>query len=128
MTDTRNSLEYLICGLITGFVGIVLFAVQVYPDWKKVLLAIGVASMIASSALAAGVFVGFLFGLPRTLQPGFFLNSSEDKQSKSNHGYRVNANLEEISDWLTKILVGIGLTQIPGILTAFENYSNYVRV
>lgn len=26
--------------------------------------------------------------------------------------YRVNTNLEQISDWLTKILVGVGLTQI----------------
>jgi hypothetical protein len=39
--------------------------------------------------------------------------------------YRVNTNLEQISDWLTKILVGVSLTQIAEIrdglvsLTAF---------
>ena len=39
--------------------------------------------------------------------------------------YRANTNLEQISDWLTKILVGVGLTQLPEIksglirLTAF---------
>ena len=33
--------------------------------------------------------------------------------------YRANTNLEQISDWLTKILVGVGLTQlakVPGAL------------
>ena len=40
--------------------------------------------------------------------------------------YQVNTNLEEISDWLTKIMVGIGLTQIPGIINALKKYSNYV--
>jgi hypothetical protein len=30
-----------------------------------------------------------------------------------------NTNLEQISDWLTKIIVGIGLTQLPAIVKFF---------
>jgi hypothetical protein len=38
-----------------------------------------------------------------------------ESEQGSRSGYRVNTNLEQISDWLTKILVGVGLTQIPRI-------------
>lgn len=78
---------------------------------------LGVASMVAAASMLAGAFFGFLFGVPRTLQrggedePGS--NKTVDLNSKPS--YKPNTNLEQISDWLTKILVGAGLTQIGGI-------------
>jgi len=47
--------------------------------------------------------------VPRSLQ--------EVPSANGQPGYSGNTNLEQISDWLTKILVGVGLTQlreIPG--------------
>jgi len=32
-----------------------------------------------------------------------------------------NTNLEQISDWLTKIIVGVGLTQFPQIIRGFQS-------
>lgn len=67
-------------------------------------------SILCSSAfMAVGWGVGFLFGVPRT--------SATDTST--------NTNLEQISDWLTKVLVGVGLTQLAklpiklGLLSSF---------
>jgi hypothetical protein len=61
-----------------------------------------------------GSAFGFLFGIPKILQ--------SDKQTDQSAGvphsdYRqqVNTNLTEISDWLTKIIVGLGLIQLSKI-------------
>ena len=61
------------------------------------------AALNAGWALAAGALTGFLFGIPRTLQRD---------EAPSGKTQAVNTNLEQISDWLTKILVGVGLTQL----------------
>jgi hypothetical protein len=70
-----------------------------------------VALLIAGAGLAIGGALGFLFAIPRGLR---------GQDAAANTGgaparlvdYRANTNLEEISDWLTKILVGVGLTQL----------------
>lgn len=54
--------------------------------------------------------LGFLFGVPRTIQ------AEIDDREVSNR-IEANTNLEQISDWLTKILVGVGLTQLNSILS-----------
>jgi predicted PurR-regulated permease PerM len=61
--------------------------------------AVGFAA--GAAALISGVFVGFLFGLPQTLA-----------QSKPTGLLRTNTSLDQITDWLTKILVGLGLVQL----------------
>ena len=38
----------------------------------------------------------------------------------------MNTNLEEISDWLTKILVGLGLSQISQVPSALNSLSSYL--
>jgi tetratricopeptide (TPR) repeat protein len=67
----------------------------------------GYAALLGVAALAVGGLLGFLFGIPRTIQ-------SEDKPTDEFRQI-VNTNLEQISDWLTKILVGVGLTQLNNI-------------
>jgi MFS family permease len=58
---------------------------------------------------SVGFVVGFLFGIPRVLQ-----SEGNRKTAAEGGGYeqRVNTNLEQISDWLTKIIVGLGLVQL----------------
>lgn len=66
--------------------------------------------LISAAAASPGILLGFLFGIPRSLQEG---NAKPgDTQNGEASSLRVNTNLEQISDWLTKILVGVGLTQI----------------
>jgi hypothetical protein len=49
-----------------------------------------------------------------------------DSTSPARVDYRVNTNLEQISDWLTKILVGVGLTQIAGIRHGLSSLTAFV--
>lgn len=41
-------------------------------------------------------------------------------------GYAANTNLEQVSDWLTKLLLGAGLTQIARVPTAFSSLGTYL--
>ena len=68
--------------------------------------------LLSGAALLVGGALGFLFGIPRTLQPDE--PGAEDTETGTVN-YRANTNLEQISDWLTKMLVGVGLTQLPAI-------------
>jgi hypothetical protein len=64
--------------------------------------------LIGGAAFACGGFGGFIFGIPSMVQ-----NEETQKQLR----LKYNDNLIQISDWLTKIIVGVGLiqlTKIPG--------------
>ncbi len=72
-----------------------------------------VTMMLAAAAVAVGGLLGFLFGIPRSVQEPRPLASSQTPETTDERGvYGVNTNLEQISDWLTKILVGVGLIQL----------------
>ncbi len=63
-------------------------------------------SLTGFGAFAVGAIVGFLFGIPR---------ASTTNSNPGNAGgpaFITNSNLVEISDWLTKILVGLGLVEL----------------
>jgi len=73
----------------------------------------------ALATLASGALIGFLFGIPRVLQETNAPQLSEPAKADSNqtltkpvYRMQVNTNLEQISDWLTKIIVGFGLIQL----------------
>ena len=97
---------------IVGASGLVLYlfflwvATRWAPDYWTV-------SVLWSSAfMALGWAVGFLFGVPRVATTGA--------------STRVNTNLEQISDWLTKIIIGVGLTQIQQLPRALRALAGYV--
>jgi len=86
--------------------------------------------LLAAASVFVGNLVGFLFGLPRTK----FKSATEiDLSNSSNAGAQqrteivANTNLEEISDWLTKILVGVGLTQIHSIRLHVLSLIEFIR-
>ena len=71
------------------------------------------AALWAMMCIAAGAFIGFLFGVPKvnpTVIDGADLLP--------------NTNIETVSDWLTKIIVGVGLInfkEIGGFLSSTSN-------
>lgn len=73
--------------------------------------ALGLLTSLAS--LVAGALIGFLFGIPRRIE-----GTAEPKP-----GYAVNTNLEQVSDWLTKAILGIGLVELGNLVTGFGNLS-----
>jgi len=70
----------------------------------------GTAMVFAGAAALVGGVVGFLFGIP--------LTSKQRAAGADGSQYETNTNLEQVSDWLTKIIVGVGLVQLGRALPA----------
>jgi hypothetical protein len=68
--------------------------------------------MFAAAALISGSLFGFLFGVPRELASPTVVRAADGTIQSSN---APNTNLEQVSDWLTKILLGATLTQLGNI-------------
>jgi hypothetical protein len=107
--------------------------------WILLTILAGLAAVIANSsiviwgfaALACGGLLGFLFGIPRVEQgplssPGTVADPEEDPASPIAYRQTVNTNLTEISDWLTKIIVGVSLVQMTHIPPAFESLVEFL--
>jgi hypothetical protein len=107
-------LAYLLLSAVGASLAIVVFA---WGDWATLALAV----LIAGGAWVAGGLLGFLFGIPRSLaeQP----RGGADEAGAS---YGANTNLEQISDWLTKILVGVGLVQFTAFAAKFGDLVNFL--
>jgi len=91
-------------------------------DWAGALTTIGSGLFLAGAATLVGSILGFLFGVPKN-------NNAKDegKETSASHQqfYQPNTNLEQISDWLTKIIVGIGLIEISKIISFFKFIGDY---
>ena len=103
--------------IIAATACIAIYAASLWSD-KTLYVSALLFSLLLASTISGGL-LGFIFGIPRFLRQGdTSARTSTDGQgslqSKSDNAYRSfagNTNLEEISDWLTKIIVGIGLVQ-----------------
>lgn len=64
----------------------------------------GLASLWAMGCIAAGALIGFLFGVPRA-----------NPAARVSGQFLPNTNVEAVSDWLTKIVVGVSLVNLRSI-------------
>lgn len=76
----------------------------------------------ALSLFIVGASIGFLFGLPRINKNTVINNGSTETITNAN--YNENTNLEEVSDWLTKIIVGLTMVKINTILSWIDSGAN----
>ena len=80
------------------------------------LSALNCAMLWAAAWFLAGFLAGFLFGVPKVVGDGAqgapASGTNQALQSTSSFAQRPNTNLEQISDWLTKIIVGLGLVEL----------------
>jgi len=112
---TTQSLEDIAIFCIRGALfgaSFIFFYVLGANSLYKGISTFGIIGAVSGASFVLGFLIGFLFGVPRTVE-------SNDPTLTKNSQTRVhaNTNLEQISDWLTKILVGVGLTQIMPILS-----------
>ena len=76
---------------------------RVHHPWSHWSYAsIGLLTSLA--ALVTGYLAGFLFGIPRVVSSGALRHATNE--------YTPSSNLAEVSDWLTKLLLGAGLVQL----------------
>ena len=77
--------------------------------------------------------MGVVFGLPRlrtseSNSPSSARGSAEIEDKLQRASLRDNTNLEDVSDWLTKIIIGIGIAQFNKVLTLFWLIAHRVAV
>src|ERR1700730_9963676 len=123
--EVKTASQYIFSiGCLVGIVGIVLYGIS--NSQSGIWTIFGNSLLIAGGTFFIGVLLGFLFGIPRTLQ-GDQPQISDKDNHQNNISYKVNTNLEQISDWLTKILVGVGLTQINKLPRLIDNLSKTLK-
>ncbi len=84
------------------------------------------ALVVASACALSGALLGFLFAVPKRKREGQTAAAAAvpanggrgDGSDRDSVHYESNTSLEEISDWLTKIIVGVGLVQAQEIAAA----------
>jgi hypothetical protein len=106
-----------------GCVAVLAFVSQA-TTWAEYARTVAGLLMVAGCAWSIGALVGFLFGIPRTLSLPADGPEGAARGPDVVH-YRVNTNLEQISDWLTKILVGVGLAELHQLPDALRGAADY---
>ena len=109
------------------------------PDarWNNFLGVLSNSVLVGAAFSSIGALLGFIFGIPRAprsapstpasptpsaASPG---SSNATMPPQDDRRFTPNTNLEDISDWLTKVLVGAGLAQLavlPGELKRLADF------
>ena len=105
----------LLFGIFVGLFLLLLFSWYSPPSRGHVL---AVVLISAGAAMAMGLLVGFIFGIPRAVQ-------ADNSPGAKGPAFKANTNLEQISDWLTKIIVGVGLVQLATIPRKLQGLAAY---
>jgi hypothetical protein len=95
---------------VVAVVAMALYASQ-FKESTEAQTVWGTALITAGASAFSGGFLGFLFAVPK------LADAAGGASKLASPEYRANTNLEQISDWITKILVGLGLVdfkEIPG--------------
>jgi len=102
---------------VFGILIILIYSIQLPSGVRWSAFCVGV--VIGSAAFLIGGLVGFLFGIPRTVR--------SSTPSKGMTQYQGNTNLEQVSDWLTKIIVGVSLVEIGRIIPALAKLAEILK-
>ncbi|HUD75784.1 MAG TPA: hypothetical protein VMQ76_11990 [Terracidiphilus sp.] len=105
-----------------------------FREPTQLLRILGMGMLLAGAALLSGFLLGFIFAIPRlgeqkakaaTAQP----NDSPTAEFVSQpNPIQFNDNLVQISDWLTKIIVGVGLVELHSIPRRLGTLSYYLAL
>ncbi|KQN74688.1 hypothetical protein ASE90_11185 [Sphingomonas sp. Leaf67] len=103
--DDLRFWEYM--AFIAYLIGLIAIGIFAWGnDSENSLRIFGVLWLVGTAAWLAGTVLGFLFGVPR-VRAG---ETTTDVAASTS--VVPNTNLEQISDWLTKIIVGATLVQL----------------
>jgi hypothetical protein len=122
--------------ILGGLLALLVYASHWGPTSLMVRV-LGASLLLAGASLLVGALAGFLFGIPR-----YRTSESAAAAAPPQNGaptapaspaaprrrrYESNTNLEQISDWLTKIIVGVTLTKLSSIGPRFVAMVELVR-
>jgi hypothetical protein len=118
-TAYNRAIRRLRSGLAIGYFALLVNAIR-YDRWQcgTVARALGYGTLVAGAALISGVLLGLLFGFRPTSQ-----SSTAQSSGVLRHPY---TNLEEIADWLTKIILGAGLVELTNLVRSLPKFAEYM--
>src|SRR5262245_15675629 len=132
----RNVLGAFWATQLGGLFAVLLFSFSAPATWAAGFKLFAIGMLVTGAAAIVGALFGFLFGLPRSIddiepldadavKPGAGAEASVEQAaapakaaeaSAFRRSARSNNNLLEISDWLTKVIVGAGLVGLKDIM------------
>jgi hypothetical protein len=120
--QSERTMRLLAVVMGAGLLGILVNAAQFWNQGQFASVT-GLSIVMAGASAVGGGLLGFLFAIPRALPAKREVAPTSEAQPNTGDTpqYEVNTNLEEISDWLTKILVGVGLTELRNVPEAMES-------
>jgi outer membrane murein-binding lipoprotein Lpp len=127
MTESNRAFLLLVVVMAVSLLGVILYAIQA-STLGDAAARVGVGVITAAASMMVGGMLGFLFGIPRTFQgdePSKYATETSERTDPK-IDYKANTNLEQISDWLTKILVGVGLTQLTTLPEKLQQVASFV--
>jgi uncharacterized membrane protein YciS (DUF1049 family) len=91
---------------VPGLLAIAVYAID-RSSWSVAALAV----IVGAASFAVGALLGFLFGVP-------VYTARQASADPSRPTYQPNTNLTQVSDWLTKIIIGVSLVQFGQLTSA----------
>jgi hypothetical protein len=113
-----------------GLLACCLYAAQ-FGTFSAFAQVLSLGVLLAGSAALASTLLGFLFGVPRALSASADSRAPEGSRAESSPNgaateRAASTNLEQISDWLSKILVGVALTRLHELPAALRTFSAWL--
>jgi hypothetical protein len=110
---------FRILTVLLGALAVILILIGGYANESKQPLMVGASgALITISFFAVGAVLGLLFGVPHS--------SDQTGSGGSPWSLLPNTSFDQMSDWLTKILVGVGLTQLVGVPSRLQALGSYL--
>ncbi|MET4386561.1 hypothetical protein ABIB73_002306 [Bradyrhizobium sp. F1.4.3] len=108
--DERFSALYFMISVVGGWVVEAMYSIAAEKDWPTSFRTFCLLWFASAAAFFGGSILGFLFAVPKSL------SIPDGPTLQGANRYRTNTNLEEVSDWLTKIILGLGLVNVDGLI------------
>ena len=110
--------KVLLCVAI-GIAALILNGIRI-DRWRygQVAQAVGYGILFAGAAFISGVMLGYLFGL----RPAGAAKGADGKSSTA----IPQSNLEEIADWLTKLILGAGLVALTKLSDPILKFADFM--
>jgi hypothetical protein len=105
-----------------GLAVIPLIAVGFAADGRTQVRLAAALALTAFAAWIAGSIIGFLFGVPRFKSETAPTSAAQQTVIQ----YAPNTNLEQVSDWLTKVIIGATLVQIQVIPGRLQSMCDWI--
>jgi hypothetical protein len=117
--------------IVAYLIGTATVAIYADPLSPGGLQRFGLLFAISAGAWMGGATLGFLFGVPRYKSAdgtSAVTAAPQAPAAQAVMAFSPNTNLEQISDWLTKIIVGATLVQLVPIVQGFAGLCLWIAV